>query len=334
VPDEIESAALKGNLLGDPATRPMWVWLPPGYDSSPEKRYPVIYLLHGFTGDHNQFKNSSLIDLNIGEIASKLIADGSVGEFIAVMPDASNVYGGSFYASNDVIGDYRSYIGRDLVDYIDSHYRTIPDRDHRHIAGNSMGARGALSIAMQFPDRFGSVAAMSPGADYAVAPTRLDRIRTTHPDFLGEPILVRTTEERRALLRGAVLVNLLYAEAAAFSPNPDNPPYHVDLPLRYPEKTVVTSVWDKWLSQDAVSEIERTGDNLKHTAVFIDIGTGPATIMPEGNDIQYLRDALDRVDIDYTFIESPGDHLSHLKERTAEVIKFVMSPDTYSAPKR
>jgi enterochelin esterase-like enzyme len=327
--DEITSPSLEGNLLGDPATRPMWVWLPPSYDTSPDKRYPTIYLLHGFTGDHNQFKYGPMLNLNIGEMASNLIAEGRIEEVIIVMPDASNVYGGSFYSRNKVIGDYRTYITHDLVNYIDGKYRTIPDRDNRTIAGNSMGANGALSLAMEYPRVFGAVAAMSPSADLAAPPTALDRFLKKNPSTLEKPTLAHNTDELRALLSGNVSVNVFYARGAAFSPNPDNPPFYVDLPLRYPEKTVVQDVWHKWLDQDMVSQIERAGKNLKNTNIFIDIGVGPVTFMAEGHDIKYLLAALKKKGLAYTFVESPGDHLSHLRERTTEVLKFLSAPGIY-----
>jgi S-formylglutathione hydrolase FrmB len=331
--DKITSPSLEGNLLGDPVTRPMWVWLPPSYDTSPAKRYPAIYLLHGFTGDHNQFKYGPMLNLNIGEMASGLIAKGRIEEVIIIMPDASNVYGGSFYASNKVIGDYRTYIAHDLVNYIDGKYKTIPDRDNRSIAGNSMGANGALSLAMEYPEIFGEVAAMSPSADLAVPPSALDGFRKANPETLDKPTLVHNTEELKALLSGNVSVNVFYARGAAFSPNPGNPPYYVDLPLRYPKKTVVQDVWKKWLDQDMVSQIEREGKNLRNTNIFIDIGVGPVTFMPEGHDIEYLLAALKKKGLAYTFVKSPGDHLSHLRERTIETLKFLSAPGAY-VPKK
>ncbi|UCC45171.1 MAG: alpha/beta fold hydrolase, partial [Candidatus Zixiibacteriota bacterium] len=321
--------SLEGNLLGDPATRPMWVWLPPGYDSWPKKRYATIYLLHGFTGDHTAFKYHPMVNVDIGAVAANLIAKGLIKEVIIVMPHASNVYGGSFYSSNEVIGDYRTYIAHDLVNHIDGKYRTIPDRDSRSIAGNSMGASGALSLAMEYPSVFGAVAAMSPSADLAVPPTALDGFMKANPETLDKPTLAHNTEELRALLSGNVSVNLFYGRGAAFSPNPSNPPYYVDLPLRYPEKTVVHDVWNKWLDQDMVSQIERDGQNLMHTDIFIDIGVGPVTFMPEGHDIKHLLAALEKKGLTFTFVESPGDHLSHLRERTTEALKFLSAPGTY-----
>jgi len=324
--DKITSPSLAGNLLGDPATRPLWVWLPPSYDSAPDRRYPTLYMLHGFTGDHSQFKQGPMLKLNIGEMASSLIAEGRMEEIIIVMPNAVNAYGGSFYASNKVIGDYRTYIARELVQYIDEAYRTIPDRSRRSIAGNSMGANGALFLAMAYPEIFGAVAALSPSADPAVPPTALEQFMQKNPDTLDKPTFIRSTEELRALLSGNVWVNLFYARAAAFSPNPDNPPYFVDLPLQYPQKRIVREVWNRWLDQDLVSQVERQGQHLRNTDIFIDIGVGPVTIMAENHDIAHLRAALDKQGLTHTFVEAPGDHLSHLRVRTMEALKFLFKP--------
>lgn len=329
VPDEITSPSLEGNLLGDPATRPMWVWLPPGYDTSPEQRYPVIYLLHGFTGDHTSLKTHPFVDVRVGEVAADLIAKGQLEKTILVMPDASNVYGGSFYANNVVTGDYHTYLGRDLVKHIDSKYRTLVAREHRSIAGNSMGANGALTLAMTYPETFGAVAAMSPSSDSSVPPTSLDKFISENPTSLADPTPARSTTELIGLLNGNVSVNLLYAQAAAFSPNPDKPPYFADLPVHYPEKKLVPEVWQKWLDQDLVSEIERDGHKLENTRLFIDIGIGPTTIMEEIHDIALLREALDKAGLPHAYVESPGDHLSHLRERTEEVLRFLSDPDTY-----
>ena len=197
-----------------------------------------------------------------------------------------------------------------------------------------MGANGALSLALEYPSVFGSVAAMSPSADLAVPPTNLDGFMKANPSTLDEPSLAHNTDELIGLLGGNVSVNVFYARGAAFSPNPDKPPFYVDLPLEYPEKTVVQDVWQKWLDQDMVSQIERDGQNLKNTDIFIDIGVGPVTFMPEGHDIKHLLAALDKQGLAYTFVESPGDHLSHLRVRTIEVLKFLANPETYTAPKK
>jgi S-formylglutathione hydrolase len=150
---------------------------------------------------------------------------------------------------------------------------------------------------------------------------------------LENPILVKSAAERRRIF-DSFWPNLLYAQAAAFSPNPDKPPFFADLPVQYPEKTLVNEIWQKWLEQDLVSQIGRDGKKLINTSIFIDIGVGPVTVMEEMHGIADLRTALDEEKLVHTFLESPGDHLSHLRERTAEALKFLSDPDSYLPPDR
>ncbi len=337
VQDEITSPALEGNRLGDPATRPFLVYLPPSYETSPDKRYPVVYLLHGFLGDHTNFtfaggaevavKALAGIDLglDVGDIAKELMAAGEMQEMIIVMPNAMNAYGGSWYERSDLIGDYRSYIARDLVAYVDSKYRTIPDRASRGIAGHSMGGYGALSLAMEYPDVFGAVAALSPGDpnDLDVSPTLIEKFVAENPEKLGEPILVRTGEDLWNIFLGNFQTNEFYSLAAAWTPNLNNPPYYVDLPIRYPEKEVVPEVWEKWKEHDLVHQIARNGANLANTPIFIDQGVGKTVIMEEVPGIKQLLAALDAQGIPYTYDEFDGDHMTHLRYQVASALKFL-----------
>ena len=124
---QITSQALEGNLVGDPATRDYYVYLPAGYDTS-DKRYPVVYALHGFMGNENEL-------IVMIPVLEELRASGGVGEMIMVFPDADNSFGGSWYLSSPTIGDYEGYIAEDLVAHIDANYRTLPQRESRGIMG-------------------------------------------------------------------------------------------------------------------------------------------------------------------------------------------------------
>jgi enterochelin esterase-like enzyme len=149
--DQITSAALAGNLFGDPATRPFYVLLPPSYDAS-ETRYPVVYVLHWFTGDE-----STLVWKFKAEM-DKLLAAGEVEEMILVFPNANNRLLGSMYLSSPTIGDYETYIAQELVGYVDANYRTLAQPASRGITGCSMGGDGAIHLALKYPAVF-SVAA-------------------------------------------------------------------------------------------------------------------------------------------------------------------------------
>ena len=130
---KITSQALAGNLLGDPATRTYNVLLPPSYATS-DKRYPVVYVLHWYTGDLLTYGR-----FDAGAVRDFATARAKVQEMIFVFPDASNMLGGSQYLSSPTIGDYETYITQELVDLVDATYRTIPDRNSRGITGCSMG---------------------------------------------------------------------------------------------------------------------------------------------------------------------------------------------------
>jgi enterochelin esterase-like enzyme len=155
---EFTSQALKGNLVGDPDTRFVRIYLPPGYESSTD-RYPVVFGLHGYLEDPTWLHG-------MGRALNDLLTEGKAKEMILVMPDGGNLFGGSFYLNSPVTGDYETYIVEDLVRFIDSNYRTIPTRSSRGIAGCSMGANGALHLALTYPEVFSVAAGASGGYAY------------------------------------------------------------------------------------------------------------------------------------------------------------------------
>ena len=336
VQDQFTSPSLEDNLLGDPATRDVLVYLPPNYHTSLDKRYPTIYVLHGYTGDHRmyvgvlnaQFMTLAGVDLGIDldSIVKELLANGEMGEAIIVLPDCMNVYGGSWYERSEVLGDYRDYIARDLVAYIDSKYRTIPDREHRGITGHSMGGYGAISLAIEYPDVFGSVAALSPG--YPNVPAFIETYIELNPDSPGEPTLVSpdTVDENIwEIFTATFSTTAEYAVAAAFSPNPDNPPYYVDMPVKYPEGKAVLDeeLWAQWKEHDLMSQIGRNGVNLSNTPILIDEGVGDTTIMGEVPGVDLILAALHEQGISYEYDGFPGDHLSHLRYQLASGFSFL-----------
>src|SRR5690606_17002741 len=143
---------------------------------------------------------------------------GGAREVIVVMPDAFTRFGGSFYSSSPTIGDWESFIAKDLVAYIDSHYRTLPRRESRGLSGHSMGGYGTLRIGMAYPQVFGALYAMSSAVDTRSAPTA-DATRAQHERMAGGEL----RSEPRSMDNG------LLAQASAWSPNPQKPPYYFDL---------------------------------------------------------------------------------------------------------
>src|SRR3970282_608594 len=138
---KVHGPSLEGNLEGDDPTRDVVVYLPPSYAEEPERRFPVVYFLHGYTVGAEAYVRF----LGLPEVADRAIASGT-REMIVVLPDAFTVYSGSMYSNSPTTGDWEGYVAHDLVTYIDEHYRTIANRESRGLAGHSVGGHGTLSM--------------------------------------------------------------------------------------------------------------------------------------------------------------------------------------------
>jgi len=154
----LHSRALEHNLLGDPADQPVSIALPAAYAQNPERRFPVLYFLHGYIDATTRHQAAELF----AGALDRLIAAGQAQPFIMVFPNGINKLGGGFYANSSTTGNWDDYVTRDVVGYVDSHYRTLATPEHRAIAGHSMGGYGALTLAFRHPDVFGYVYAMDP----------------------------------------------------------------------------------------------------------------------------------------------------------------------------
>src|SRR4029079_10167158 len=133
------------------------VYLPPSYASNRNQRYPVVYLLPGYGLTAERWMPFT----RLHDAADKDVAAGTMKEMILVSPDAFTKYNGSMYSASPTTGDWETYLAEDLVSYIDSHYRTIPDRMSRGLGGHSMGGYGTIRIGMKRPDVFSSLYIMS-----------------------------------------------------------------------------------------------------------------------------------------------------------------------------
>jgi S-formylglutathione hydrolase FrmB len=219
--DEMHAVSLEGNLIGDSPKRSVLVYLPPNYDKQTEVRYPVVYLLHGFTVAANKtwiIENEGL-RMNISAMMDKLIAEQKVRPMILVMPDGSNKFGGSFYTNSITTGNWEDFITRDLISFIDKKYRTMPNAESRGIVGHSMGGYGAIKLAMKHPDIYGAV--------YATSPCCLEVYPNLNaPDkFMEEASNIKSWEE---IEKASFFARTFLASAAAFSPNPAKPPFFAD----------------------------------------------------------------------------------------------------------
>ena len=189
----IASEALRGNPLGDPAQRPLWVQLPPGYDDDPARRFPSVYVLQGYTGHAVDVGEQASIRPAIPELADEVFASGQAPPAIVVYVDAWTAYGGSQFVDSAGTGRYHTYLCDEVVPWVDARYRTLAGRDHRAISGKSSGGFGAMITPMLRPDLFSALATHAgdslyemcyiPGLGHGGA--ALARLRRGHHGLVG-----------------------------------------------------------------------------------------------------------------------------------------------------
>ena len=248
----IDSTLLRGNPLGDPHLRPLAIYLPPGYDEESERRYPVIFAFPGYTGHVGMFFNRTMFRQSFPELVDAMFASGDVPPAIVVYADAWTSYGGSQYLDSPATGRYHSYICDELVPWVDTRYRTIPDRDHRAITGKSSGGYAAMITPMLRPDVFGALATHAGDAlfDTSYRSALPDRFRKLRAEYGGSYKVFLDDFAGRIPGTKATDIELIeiYAYAAAFSADDDGT---VHLPFDE-IGAIVPEVWDRWLAWDPV----------------------------------------------------------------------------------
>ena len=153
----VHGASLEGNLEGNSADRTVYVLLPPSYDSAKARRYPVVYFLHGY-----QTKAEQIMGWGPMEQRYEAAMKATGREWIVVVPDSFTKQSGSMYSDSVTVGNFETFTTRDLVAYVDGHYRTIAKRESRGLAGHSMGGYGTLRLGMKHPEIYSALYAMDP----------------------------------------------------------------------------------------------------------------------------------------------------------------------------
>lgn len=303
--EEFDCEALKGNPLGDPARRPIPVYLPEGYDRS-GRRYPVIYWLHGFTGTGLGAANYNPWVPSLPELIDRVIQEGAPPA-ILVMADGYTTYGGSQYLNSSANGRYEDSI-KELVAYIDTYYRTMPSRNHRGLNGKSSGGYGALVLAMRNPQLFGAVASHS-GDLYFESCYKVDFWKAAdtirkHGGLDGYLKAFREAPKKtEELVRPMVSV---VAMAMAYSPNPDRP-HGFDMPFDLETGEVDEAVWARWLEWDPVYMVERHADNLRAMRlIYVECGSRDQYNLHHGARILHRR--MERLGIRHEYQEFDDDH--------------------------
>jgi enterochelin esterase-like enzyme len=293
---KIHGVSLEGNLEGDAVDRDALVFLPPGYAKEKSRRYPVVYALHGYSIGAEQWSR----EIHVPQTIEGAFAQGA-GNMIVVLPDAKTAHNGSMYSSSVTTGDFERFVASDVVAYMDAHYRTIPERSSRGLVGHSMGGYGATRIGMKHSDVFGSLYIMSP---CCLAPRG-----SGPPNSDIEKVVEKmTTPADGATLPFGTRAQL--ASAAAWSPNPKNPPLFLDLPTR--DGNPRPDILAKWAANSPLAFIDQYVHGLRqYRAIALDVGDQDGLRA----DTLRLHEALDAYGIANTFEVYPGTHTSRVADR-------------------
>ena len=269
----IDAPSLRGNPLGDPHERPLWVYVPPGYDDEPDRRYPSVYVIQGYTGQITMWRNRSAYRQPFIETADEVFARGDAPPAIVVYVDAWSKYGGSQFVDSPGTGNYHSYLCNDVVSFVDERYRTLDAPRHRGIMGKSSGGFGAFITPMLRPDLFGGLASHAGDSLYELCyvPEFGDCVRYLRDydgdvwkwwaDFTSRVAFTKKADNTLIMTLGC---------AACFSADDDGT---VRLPFDPKTGVIIPEIWERWLAWDPVRMVPSYADALRGlTAIWIDAG--------------------------------------------------------------
>jgi len=290
---KVHGRGLEGNLSGDSPDRDVSIYLPSGYQPKGVKRYPVIYLLHGFTDDDARW-----FGLQKHWIHLPNVLDKAGTQAIVVMPNAFTRFQGSMYSNSVTTGNWEDFVARELVAYVDSHYRTLPTAASRGLAGHSMGGYGTLRIGMKYPEVFSAIYALSPCCLINDPSPRLN-------PKVGDMKAVADLE------KADFGTKAVFASAAAWSPNPSKPPFFVDLPFENGE--LQPMVVARWTANAPLALVDQSIPNLKRLkAIAFDAGDQDVRIAAT---VKTLDAMLTNYQVPHFSEIYSGNHIDHVAER-------------------
>jgi S-formylglutathione hydrolase len=304
----VHGKLLEGNLEGDSPDRPVSIYLPRSYAKEKSRRYPVVYFLHGFTDSDDKWYGPTKHWINLPTVLDKAFAVTGALEMIFVTPNAFTRYQGSMYSNSVTTGDWEGFIVKELVPYIDAHYRTIPKPGSRGLAGHSMGGYGTIRIGMRHPEVFSSIYLLSaccmavPQATIEQAGQKAETVKT--------PADVESAD---------FMAKIAVAWSAAWAPNPKSAPLYLDLPTK--DSKLQDVVLAKYHANEPLYMLDQYVDNLRKLhGIGLDAGDKDQWITI---NTQELDRVLTSYGIAHQFEIYDGDHLNHIADRIeTKVVPF------------
>ncbi|MEJ8818135.1 alpha/beta hydrolase [Lacibacter sp. H407] len=270
---EFTAASLQNNKAGEDPLRQLTVYLPPDYEQGTQ-RYPVIYVLHGYGGTDSVMMG---VWINFKKLLDEAIKTGKMRPMIVVAPNSNTKLQGSFYTNSSVTGNWADYIAKDVVQYMDKNFRTIPDRKSRGLCGHSMGGNGALKLGMQFADTFSAVYALSPAVlnwygDFTLRSGGFKQISKLNNE---DAIIKGLNEFDQTGDFNAFFAAVLTAMARVYSANTTKKELLADFPVSYVKDSAVyhPNVITEWEAQFPFYMIDHYLPQLRSlTALKLDWG--------------------------------------------------------------
>jgi len=272
--DFVQSDALANNPLGDPATRPVAVYMPNGYDPEGSGRYPVLYVLHGYTGDVAALISSRPWETNVLQWCDRLIRERSMPAALLVLIDGFTRLGGSQYVNSLHNGDYATYTVRDVVGHVDRNYRTVAAEGGRAVLGKSSGGFGAMHLVLECPGIFAAFASHSGDSYFRFAHipafATVHRMLEGHGFNIGAFVESFEQKHKRSIAEYTTMEMLAYA--AAYSPHSASA-FDLDLPFDRGTGELREDVFARWLAFDPAERVRSSRAQLERLRLrYLDCG--------------------------------------------------------------
>jgi hypothetical protein len=306
----VESELLAGNPLGDPTRRPLYVYRPPGVERDHPRPLPSVYVIQGYTGQLDMWFRRDPFEPTVIERVDAMFASGACPDAVVVFADAWTSYGGSQFVNSAATGQYQDYLCDEIVPFVDAHYPTLADRDHRGLNGKSSGGYGAMIVPMMRPDVFGALASHAGDALFeacylvefrTVARELRDHFDGSYDVFFER---LRAADHMDWDRFGAPLET--YGYSACYSPDPARPGKAL-LPFDVGTGRLVDDVWEQWLRMDPVRMAPAHADALRSMRrVYLDAGRSDEYYLDIG--AQAFGAELDKLGVAHTLELFDGKH--------------------------
>jgi S-formylglutathione hydrolase FrmB len=306
---EIDSEVLRGNVLGDPHVRPVWVYVPPGYDDDPDRRYPSVYVIQGFTGQIDMWNNRQPFRPTFTELIDAMFEREEAPPVLVVFVDCWTSLGGSQFLNSPGTGRYLDYLCDEVVPFVDARYRTDARRERRGIQGKSSGGYGAMVVPMLRPELFGGLASHAGDALFEASYQRdfpeISRLLREHYDGSYEAFWTDFRSRVADTKPWDFPLVEMYAYAACYSADEDGT---VRMPFELETGRLIDEVWQRWLEVDPVRMVPRHAATLRSMrAIWLDAGTKDEWYLDNGA-IAVSRE-LDAIDVPHTLELFDAGHM-------------------------